>query len=88
MARLSSLLSLLLLHALPGFSSPTATHHLPCSSKAVKRPTLFGAQILALTTAERHAQNVTTQAGNSVVISYCEVNMYVPSEDLLISSWY
>lgn len=83
---LSLFVSVLLLQQALGLASTGRTHHVPCMAKATKRPALFGAQILASSTAEYHNSNVTTQAGSPVVISYCEVNMYVFEISLLPNS--
>lgn len=77
MTTLPPLVGVLLSHRLPVLASLAVARHVLCTTKAIKRPTLFGAQTLSLTTAESHVQNVTTQAGVAVIVSYCEVDMWV-----------
>ena len=70
----------------PLVSAYAIKRHVACTSAAIPRPTLFGAEILDVSVAEYRNQTILSGFGGfpaNLTVSYCGVNVYVTIESSL-----
>ena len=68
------------LAASPFAAGISSKQQVACTTAAIPRPELSGAEILDLTVAEHHNQTVLSSFGGfpaNLTVSYCGVNVYV-----------